>query len=97
MKDSVIHLIRYAKDKGCVISVYDGEAYAVRRSSNEREIIEAINSVEEAQVIIRRADNGDRVAWALIIPDLAADEKVSDCTDNDFMNEWAKQYNLATA
>ena len=69
----------------------------MKRSANEREIIDAINSVEEAQIIIRRAENGDRVAWALIIPDLESDEKVSDCTDNDFMQEWANQYNLATA
>jgi len=101
MQNQIIHLIRYAKAKGCVISVYDGEAWAVKRSTNEREIIEAIQSVDDAQIVIRDPNGiepgGGKVGWALIVNGLENDELVADHTANEWMDAWAEDYNQKNA
>ena len=97
MKNQILHLIRHAKAQGCVISVYDGEVWAVKKSDNEKDILEAIMSVDEAQIRIRDSRTGEYMGWALIIPELEKDEMVADCTDNEFMQEWCRQYDLAAA
>lgn len=87
-----IHLIRYAKALGHVISVYDGGEWAVKKSTNEKEIMEAIDSVDESNLIIRDAA-GNKVASALIVLGNDPDEEVADCSDNLFMNAWTRSYN----
>ena len=93
MQSQIIHLIRYAKSKGCTISVHDGEEWDVKRSENEREILEAINAVEECQIIIHNP-SGEKAAWALVIPSLDADEQVADYSSKDgkWMDHWAVNY-----
>lgn len=97
MKNSIIHLIRYAKERGCTISVYDGEEWQVKRSTNEKEIMEAVNSVCESQFRIRDA-KGAVVGWALVIPELEPEEMVADYSDDGkFMDEWNIDYNQSQA
>ena len=87
------HLVKYALAQGYNISVWDGEEWQVSHSNKYQSIIDAIESVEEAQIKIRIPEYGALVAWALIIPyGLEDDETVADCTDNKFMTDWYKSY-----
>lgn len=79
-------MIGEAIKRGLLVSVFDGEEWAVRRSANKKEILEAINSVEEAQIRLRDAEN-KVVGWALLIPSLEDDESIADYSDNALMNE----------
>ena len=84
-------LVKYALAHGDTVSVYDGEEWATRRSVKYQEIIDAIESVEEAELHIRDID-GNSKAWALIVHDTGEDENVADHTDNEYMDNWSKQY-----
>ena len=65
---------------GCMISVFDGECWEPKRSANSLDIIEAIESVEEAELDIRNAQ-GQTVGWAQVSTyDLEPDETVIDYT-----------------
>lgn len=84
-------LVKYALAKDMTVSVWDGEEWQVKRSTRYNDIIEAIESVEMAELRIRDA-GGMIFGWAQIIDGLADDESVADFTDNDFMNEWFNAY-----
>jgi hypothetical protein len=87
------HLVKYALADGHVISVWDGEEWQVSHSTSYQNIIDAIESVEEAQIKIRIPTYGNLVAWALIIPfGLEDDESVADYGDNEFMMKWSLAY-----
>lgn len=99
MKQAHIHLVKYSLAHGMVISVYDGEEWAVKRSSSYKDIMDAINSVEESQLRIRdpkkEGSHGgmcDVIGWALIIPELEPDETVVDYTTTEFMLKWDLVY-----
>lgn len=72
---------------GLVVSVFDGEEWAVKKSHNPKEILDAATSVEEAQLVLRQAEDGKKVGWALVIWGNASDgsELVADYSDNEFM------------
>lgn len=79
-------LVRNVLAKGASISVWDGEEWQVKRSVSYKQIIEAIESVEEAQIRIRNGE-GSEIGWALIIPfAVDNDETVADYSDNAFMH-----------
>ena len=79
-------LVRNVLAKGASISVWDGEEWQVKRSVSYKQIIEAIESVEEAQIRIRNGE-GSEIGWALIIPfAVENDETVADYSDNVFMH-----------
>lgn len=89
------HLIRYALDSGANVSVWDGEEWQENRSTDAAAIIAAIESVEEAELVIK--NNERRMAWVRVAAyGLADDETVVDYTVNDFMNEWEAAYERAT-
>lgn len=86
------NLIKYALKDGNVVSVNDGEEWAVKKSSKYTEIIEAIESVEEATIVIRNKD-GEKIGWALIQPfGLEDDETVVDYTCSEYMEQWNNDY-----
>jgi hypothetical protein len=91
------HLIRYSLKAGHVISVWDGEEWQVKRSSSFKAICEAVESVEEAQLRIRRADTeGKEMGWALVSAfGLEDDETVCDHTVNEFMDAWSNSYQVS--
>lgn len=84
-------LVKYALAKDMTVSVWDGEEWQVKRSTKYNDIIEAIESVDVAELRIRDL-GGMQFAWALIVHDTGEDENVADFTDNDFMNEWFNEY-----
>lgn len=87
------HLVKYALAQGYNISVWDGEEWQVSHSNKYQNIIDAIESVEEAQIKIRIPEYGTLIAWALIIPfGLEDDETVADYSDNEFMMKWSLVY-----
>lgn len=87
------HLVKYALAQGHTISVWDGEEWQVSHSTKYQKIVDAIESVEEAQIKIRVPEYGNLVAWVLISAyGLADDETVIDYSDNDFMTKWLLAY-----
>jgi hypothetical protein len=86
------HLVKHALALDYTCSVYDGEEWQVRRSKGYKQIIEAIESVEEASMIIRDIE-GNKEAWVLVGAfGLADDETVMDHSDNKFMQDWSAKY-----
>lgn len=85
------HLIKHALSMGCTVSVWDGEEWQVKRSTGYKTIIDAIESVDEAQLRIRQKDAV--IGWALVSAfGLEDDETVIDCSCNSFMDEWSEIY-----
>lgn len=90
-----VHLVNYALEKGLVVSVWDGEEWQVSKSSDAKEIISAIESVEVAEPRIWRMVDGKRVfvADVTVTPHGVDDaETVADHTVTAFMDEWSEAY-----
>jgi len=86
------HLVKHFLDKGSRISVWDGEEWQVKKSQDEGAIIDAIESVEEAQLRIYDPD-GENVSWVRVIPfGLEDDETVADYTMSKPMVAWDELY-----
>jgi len=85
-------LVKTALHHGFVVSVFDGEEWSTKKSNQYKVIIDDIEGVEEAQIVIRDASNKE-LGWALIIPSLEDDETVADFTITSFMNNWDLNYN----
>lgn len=86
------HLVKYALSKKYTISVWDGEEWQVKYSKKYKNIIDAIESVDEAEIRIRDV-HGVVAGWAFITAyGLADDETVIDHTLTEFMQEWNAQY-----
>lgn len=83
-KPIVTKLIHLALDKGYEISVWEGEDYALKRSRNEDQILDALASTDSDELILW--DVGLRIGTILLIwgNDL---EVISDHTDNAATNE----------
>ena len=81
------HLVKHAIATGHTITVFDGEEYPVVKMTAYKAIIDAIESVDIAEIIIYD-DTKKRVGWAQIISDLDDDETVSDYTCTPFMDAW---------
>jgi hypothetical protein len=92
------HLVKYALAKGHTISVWDGEEWQVGRSVSYKDIVDAIESVEEAELKIRHSSAShtsinDLVTWVRVSAfGLEDDETVVDYYDNKFMHEWSLAY-----
>ncbi len=85
------HLVKHAIASGFTVSVFDGEEWPVKRSTAFQTIMDAIESVDEAQLRIRDT-NGEIKGWALVVNGLDDEELVADYSDNEFMREWEDQY-----
>lgn len=89
------HLVKYCLSKNCIISVWDGEEWQIKRSKSYKEIKNAIESVEEANITIRDADTKEIIAIAVCSAfGLEDDETVVDYSDNHFMNQWWDAYQI---
>lgn len=82
-------VIRKALAKGYKISVSDGEAYPVKRSSSFTEINKALASTDSDSLIIRDAE-GSRIGSVLLIWGNGEDV-ISDHTDNAEIAELVKE------
>jgi len=76
-------LVRAAIHAGYTVSVYDGEEYTVKRSRQERQILEALASTE-SDVLVIRDSAGERVGDLCLIwgNDETGEELIADHTDN---------------
>ena len=82
-----ISLIKQAIKAGNTISVWDGEEWQVKRSTGFKAIVEAVKSVEEAQLRLRDA-NGDITGSAWVSAyGLEDDETIIDHSCNPYMEE----------
>jgi len=94
------HLVRYALTTAHSIAVWDGEEWATDKwptdkSTDYKTIIDAIESVDEAEIVIRDRATGSRTAWARVSAfGLADDETVIDYTVNDFTTAWEVSYGI---
>lgn len=81
MKNAARELIRTGIANGFTCSVWDGEAWQVKRSRSLSACIAAVRSVEEAELRFRNKA-GEVVGWALVSDanDLEPEETVVDCT-----------------
>jgi len=70
-------VVKTALTHGLSISVHDGEEWAVKKSQNYQEVMDAIESVDEAMIRVRD-QHGINIGWALIVNWLEADEEVAD-------------------
>ncbi len=78
-------LIKHVIKDGNTVSVWDGEEWQVKRSTGFKAIVEAIESVDEAQLRIRD-QQGNILGWALVSAyGLEDDETVMDYSDNAYM------------
>ena len=92
MENAYKHLVNYMLKKGYTISVFDGEEWQVKRSTKQKDIIEAVESVEEAQLRVRDSE-GNKIAWAFVIPfGVEPDETIADYSDNELMREWNEEF-----
>lgn len=91
------HFIKYALNAGHTVSVYDGEEWQVKRSTGYKAIVEAVESVDEAQLRVRDSE-GKVIAWALVSAfGLADDETMMDYSDNAFTEAWFDTYEATLA
>ena len=100
MEKAYKHLVVYALSQGLVVSVFDGEEWQLKKSKDAKAIFDAIESVEEASILIRDADPfiTAYTAWALVSAyGLGPDETVIDHTDNEWMDEWWAEYEKVIA
>ena len=90
------HLIKYSLACGCTVSVYDGEEWQVKRGTSYREIVEAVESVEEAALRIEEPRGAVVVSSVTVSAfGLADDETVCDHVICPFMDSWESAYQLA--
>lgn len=81
------HLIKHSLSQGFTVSVWDGEEWQVSKSSSYKAIVDAIKSVDVAELSIRNGEG--RVGWAMVSAyGLADDETVMDYTETPYMKEW---------
>lgn len=86
-------LVKFALANNATVSVWDGEEWQLKRSTGYQAIVDAINSVEVAELRIRDTE-GNVIGWAQIIPDLEDDETVADYSIEPFMQAWESlEYN----
>ena len=80
------HLIKYALSAKCTISVFDGEEWSTKKSTNKAEIIDDIEGCDCPQIKIRDKDNNVITLVAIFID--RDDYTVQDYTVCDFMSDW---------
>jgi hypothetical protein len=90
------HLVRYSLNAGHTVSVFDGELWEVENSTDYKAIIDCIESVEEANIVIRDTED-KKLGWALVTPFGVDDEEtVCDYTVTDYMEKWSDTYDNPT-
>lgn len=95
MKNAAHSLIDFALAAGHTISVFDGEEWSLRRSTDRKMIIADMEGVDEAQLLIHSSEDIKDlvIGSANIINGLDNDEIVADYTCTPFMEAWSKHYN----
>lgn len=75
MAKAYLKAIKACLAKGWLLSVYDGEEWAVIFSTRYKAVKEAIEAVEEATVMVRKADKTRLGSFYVILPGAVSDEE----------------------
>jgi len=86
-KKAYNHLVNWALNKNCSISVYVGGEPEIEKSKDFQKIKEYIECADETEIVIYD-ENNVRKGWALIIFYNDDEETVCDYSANKFMQEW---------
>jgi hypothetical protein len=86
-------LIRIILDKGYAISVFDGEEWVVKVSTDRKAIIRAVGSTGEDLIRIREFDKHVGSFWLVYGNADDGSELIADHTDNELCNEiWSELF-----
>lgn len=75
---------------GHTVSVYDGEAWAIRRSANRSKILEAMANTEEDKIAVFDV-NGDRIGIFWLVYGNGPGELIADHSDNAYCHAIASR------
>ena len=78
-------LVTACLDRGFLVSVHDGEEWAVKKSSDKAEILAALFATDQDEIVIRTAE-GVRAGWFQLIYGNDGYDVVGDYTDNEVCN-----------
>lgn len=96
MEQAHRNLFKFAVSKGLKVAVVCGEEGDVlQKSTNSiKKFVEAVNSVDFTNVVIRDTEKKETLGVASIMFDFpqTPDETINDYTVTPFMEEWATQY-----
>jgi hypothetical protein len=88
------NLIATALKLNFTCSVWDGEEWQVKKSAKLAECVDAVKSVDEAQLRFRNS-TGEIVGWALVSAyGLEPDETVIDFSGQEWIQEWENNYQI---
>lgn len=78
-------LVKAALAAGYTISVNDGEEWTVKRSTREREIIDALATTGQDRLLLRLPASGDVAGsfWLIYGNDESGEELIADHSDNE--------------
>ena len=82
-------IVKECLRRGLKVSVWDGEAFPVGRSTKYRKIMDAIMSTDMDELVVRDPVSDKQVCWFQFIYDNGNDGKdvMSDCSDNELAKE----------
>ena len=88
-------LIEGALQRSWTVSVFDGEAWAVKNATTPDAIIDALGNTDQDNVVFRDAD-GKKVGEAVLVwgnsaPELVSDSSMDDGGAFDTFLEWHEQ------
>ncbi len=85
-ENNIVHkLLELALEAHYTVSVYDGEAYPVKRSTCRSTVLDALGSTDSDTLVFRGADHGQLIGQVLLI--WGNDhELISNHTDNELTN-----------
>lgn len=90
------HLVDYALAAGAVISVWDGEDWGLKRSTDRQAVLTLVYDLDEAKLRFRDA-SGTRLGTALVVNGNEPDELVADYSSTPFLEAWDKQFLALTS
>jgi hypothetical protein len=86
-KKAYNHLVNWALNKNCSVSVFVEGEPEIEKSKDFQKIKEYIECADQTEIIIYD-ENNKRMGWALIIYYNDDQETVCDFSANKFMEEW---------
>jgi len=94
-KKQHLHLVNWLLNKEWNVSVYVEGEIELEKSTDYEKIKECLECADEVQINIYNKYN-KKISWALIIPFNEDDCTVSDCSSNEFMDNWSKEFDILT-
>jgi hypothetical protein len=89
-----IHLIKYALERNCTISVDGGGTELdLVDGSQFQQILDDVEACDITTMLINK--NGKQVGWASVVLEYEQDpaETINDLSASEFMDAWEEQYN----